>query len=215
MCGGSQCRFRYRSPLVSNLVEHTENESRKKKRKPEKSHQRLDCNALEKAEVRDSFKEVLQRSLTTSANNYTVSGIEPLSESLSKEIVSSLHKTANSVLPVINTKRRVLEIWRDDKTLNSLIDNRAQSQRSSQIYKSYTKKIKKRVRQLKNSKLQKEADELNDYDNRKQVEKLLRAMKDSSSTFKETKQKIQCDPGKLKEYFAKHFMDAEDRQEPT
>ena len=74
------------------------------------------------------------------------------------KIVSSLHKTANSVLPVAAKKSRVLEIWRDDTLLNNLLNNRAKCHQSSENYKQYTKQVKKRVRQLKNIKIQKEAE---------------------------------------------------------
>ena len=141
---------------------------------------KLECDALNKLDVRNTFKEVLE----TNLRNHSVSEKGPSWEILSEKIVSSLHKTANSVLPVAAKKSRVLEIWRDDTLLNSLLNNRAQCHQSSENYKQYTKQVKKRVRQLKNIKLQKEADAINEHASRKDVEKLFRAMKSDGSAYK-------------------------------
>ena len=65
--------------------------------------------------------------------------------------------------------------------------------------------MKKRVKYLRNKKLHLEAQEINDYASRRQVEKLYRSFKSENSCFKEIKSTRRCDPSKLKQYFQKHF----------
>ena len=58
---------------------------------------------------------------------------------------------------------------------------------------------------LRNLKLQKEADEINENACQREVAELYRCMKSDITAFKEIKKKPQCDPNNLKEYFMKHF----------
>ena len=74
------------------------------------------------------------------------------------------------------------EIWKDDHVLNLLIEQRSKVLRASNEHKEFSKKIKKRVIFLRNEKLAKEAHELNNYSNRRQVEELYNSFKSDHLT---------------------------------
>ena len=74
--------------------------------------------------------------------------------------------------------------------------------------------IKSRIHKLKNEKLRLEADELNSFATKKEIEALYKSFKSEGSTFREMKRKNNCDPQKMKEYFAKHFGQPEKSEEP-
>ena len=67
------------------------------------------------------------------------------------------------------------------------------------------KEIKKRVNHLRNEKVAKEVDELNEYANKKQVENLFRSFKSDNSSFKSPTPKRGCEPAAMKTYFEQHF----------
>ena len=76
----------------------------------------------------------------------------------------------------------------------------------SDEYKILTKKIKKRVNQLKNEKFAKEVEKINEYANKKQIEDLYRSFKSDNSSFSKYKSKTGgCDQNALKTYFKRHF----------
>ena len=71
-----------------------------------------------------------------------------------------------------------------------------------------TKKIKSRVKSLKNQRLSLEAKAINENANRREIEELYRRMKSQDSALKNLKQGSQWplkDTSKLKEYFLQHF----------
>ena len=72
-------------------------------------------------------------------------------------------------------------------------------------YKELTKRIKKRVKHLRNQRLQKEADEINEYANRRKIEDMFRKIKDCDPAFKKLGTEKKCDPKKLKDFFEQHF----------
>ena len=53
--------------------------------------------------------------------------------------------------------------------------------------------------------MQSEADEINEFATKRQVEELFKSIKSDGSTFKNTKRANVCDPEKLKDYFRNHF----------
>ena len=95
-----------------------------------------------------------------------------------------------------------------------MLKRRTQSDIQSLEHKIISKKIKKRVGYLRNEKLRIEAEEINYYASKRQVEELYRTIKADSSTFKNTRQKRGCDPTKLKEYFKHHFNRITDKEDP-
>ena len=126
-------------------------------------------------------------------------------EQISSSIIKCLNTAAESSLPKI-TKKKTKEIWKDDGVLNELLKQRDDIPRGSDEYKILTKKIKKRVNNLKNEKCAKEADELNEYANKKQIEDLYRSFKSDNSSFTKYKPKSGgCDQSVMKAYFKKHF----------
>ena len=90
--------------------------------------------------------------------------------------------------------------------LNSILNKRNGLIRNSEDYKDLTKKLKKQVNKLRNQKLNNEANEINQYSSRKQIEDLYRTFKADNSSFKEVKTSNRCEPQKLKEYFKQHFQ---------
>ena len=75
---------------------------------------------------------------------------------------------------------------------------RASRQRKlSNEYKNLTKSIKKRVKKLRNENIRKEADEINSYATKRQIEALYRSFKYEGTSFKDVKQNDKCDPQKL------------------
>ena len=81
-------------------------------------------------------------------------------------------------------------------------------------YKDVTKKVKNKVRWLKNKKLELEADALNTFANKRQVDDLFRRLKSDNSTFLDTNRKQKCASNNLKEHFKRHFNIEEDINEP-
>ena len=65
------------------------------------------------------------------------------------------------------------EIWKEDLELNNALNLRATKVKGSEEHKLLNKHIKKRVRQLKNSKLRLEANEINSYATKRDMENLF------------------------------------------
>lgn len=126
-------------------------------------------------------------------------------DTISERLIKVLNEAANITLPKKKKIESTREIWKDDELLNILLLERGKSQRGSQVYRTLTKKIKKRVNKLRNDKMKQEAEEINQFATNREVEELFRSFKSDGSTFKTTKRKNGCDQDKLKKYFEKHF----------
>ena len=127
-------------------------------------------------------------------------------ESYSTRIINALNKS-EEVLPTAQKKDKVTELWKEDTEFNDLLNARNKLMRGTPEYKSITKLIKKRTWFLRNEKIKTEADEINLYADRKEVEKLYRSIKRESTVFQNLPRKEKCDPKKLTEYFAQHFSE--------
>ena len=136
------------------------------------------------------------------------------STEISDKLIECLKTAGNSVLPPSTKRTAYNEIWKDDVELNRIIDKRKSIERDSENYKKLTKLLKKRVNHLRNEKLAKEADEINEHATRREVENLYRCMKTVSNTFAEVKRKKKCDPSLLKSHFMKHFNPAPSTEDP-
>lgn len=79
---------------------------------------------------------------------------------LSDDLVQLLKEAADECLPKKSTKDKDNEIWKNDGMLNVLLSERCGYSVRSAEYKAVTKKIKKRVSQLRNIKMQAEANEI-------------------------------------------------------
>ena len=77
---------------------------------------------------------------------------------------------------------------------------RRKSQGGSLSSRSLTKIIKKRVNKLLNKKMKQEAEEINQFATKREVEELFRSFIADGSTFKSTKRRSGCDQDKLKEH---------------
>ena len=123
---------------------------------------------------------------------------------------------ANKILRKKKKVEDTKEIWKDDEILNVLLVERTNLQKRSQPHKDLTKKIKRRVNKLRNAKLQQEADEINHFAAKREVEDLFRSFKVDRSTFKSTKRKYRCDQEKLREFFTRHFsLTVDENDEPN
>ena len=71
------------------------------------------------------------------------------------------------------------------------------------------------MKHLRNEKLKKEAEEINQFANKRQIENLFRAFKDDNHAFKTPFKSTKCDPTKLKDYFYNHFLDKTNSIEPS
>ena len=61
--------------------------------------------------------------------------------------------------------------------------------------------------------MKQEADDINNFASKSEVEELYRAFKDDSSTFKESKNRNKCDPAILRLHFETHF--SSDAEQPA
>ena len=123
---------------------------------------------------------------------------------MNANIITLLNTAAESTLPNLS-KKKVKEMWKDDEVLNNLLKQRETILPNCEQHKSLTKEIKKRVSHLRNEKVAKEVDELNDYANKRQIENLFRSFKSDNSSFKSTIPKRGCEPAAMKTYFQQHF----------
>ena len=137
----------------------------------------------------------------------------PTAEEISNNLVSSLKTAASEVLPN-KTKTCIRQVWKDDQDLNSLLEERALTEKASIAYKKLTKSIKSRIMKLRNDKMRSEADEINNFATKREIERLFKSFKNDGSTFRNIKEGKGCNPQKLTEYFAKHFGPREDKQDP-
>ena len=110
-------------------------------------------------------------------------GIES-SEEISNWIEDSLKNAAKDVLPQ-KVKRNVKQVWKDDSVLNDLLERKALCNRKSIEHKQLCKKVKSRIRKIRNDKVSAEANELNTYASKREIETLYKAFKYDGSNFKQ------------------------------
>ena len=75
------------------------------------------------------------------------------------------------------TKENTKEIWKDDKVLNELVEQRKNLTKDTDEYKIVTKNAKKHVRYLRNQKLDEEAKQINQFSNKNNIQDLFRSFK--------------------------------------
>ena len=96
-------------------------------------------------ELRASFlnvvKEEMRKPIMQNSSN--------LPEQMNANIVTLLKTAAESTLPKLS-KKKVKEMWKDDKLLNDLLKQRKNVLPSCEQHKKLTKEIKKRVNHLRN-----------------------------------------------------------------
>ena len=185
--------------LTTSLCTPCTRRSRRTPKSPPKKAE-PDITALHNETMRNFYVEVIDKNLASIKNQDA-----PSANEMSRNIIEIINTAAAKALPTKKKMSSDKQLWRDDVELNSLLEERKNVTIGSQLHKAITKKIKKRVNRLRNEKLQGEADEINDFANKRQVEEPYRSMKSDNSTFKNTRHKSGCDPQELKKYFAKHF----------
>ena len=184
--------------IVTNLS--TPRCKRARWRKREKKEKPRNLKALETQETRKDYAREI-------ANKTPITDQEESIEMKSQKIVIALKQAAQNSIPQ-KASKTAREIWKCDEELNLALQERSQLQRDSIAYKEASQKIKKRVRFLRNQKLEIEADELNQYANKRQIENLFKAFKADNHAFKTCPTRQKCDPAKLKEYFHDHFKNS-------
>ena len=162
-----------------------------------------DVSALKYPEIADSFLHSIESQLINK------------SVSTSDKMVQVLKTAGDASLPLMTKKEKINEIWKEDKVFNDLLDNRRKHSIGSLEYKIYTKKIKTRIRFLRNEKLKREAEEINENANRREIEELYRRLKTDAMPFKNLRNKQKCDPVKLKKHFTEHFSKHQETANPT
>ena len=168
-----------------------------------------DLKAFQIPTIEKSFLESIKNQLSNDNEAVNRSGVET-----SEKIVNLLITAGEATLPRSTRKERVNQIWKNDEEFNSLLNKRQKHQVGSNEYKMFTKKIKTRIKHLRNEKLKREADAINENASRRKIEELYRQMKNDTMTFKNLREKEKCDPHKLRKYFVSHFNELSVTPEP-
>lgn len=191
--------------LITTLETPKDKKTRWKPRPP--GRRILDIKKLTDAHYQSEYRlKVSEEILKRKSDGLTI-------DEVSDNLVKSLSNAAAETLPNLN-KKKISQLWKDDSALNKLLDDRAKTTKDSIQYVKISRMIKSRIRKLRNEKLRLEADELNSFATKREIEALYKSFKSEGSTFREMKRKNDCDPQKMKEYFAKHFGLPENSEEP-
>ena len=184
--------------LLTEMYTPTTRRARWKKKKIRMTTKK-NVSLLRDIEIKTHFCDKINEKLT--AQNIR----RETTEETSKTMVAMVTDVANTVLPNLKRGNAHDQVWKKDAVLNELLNQRMDSTTGSERHKELTKQIKKRVKHLRNERLKREADEMNDYANRRKIEQLFKQVKFDNSPFKNIKTNSKCDPTKLKEHFQKHF----------
>ena len=84
-------------------------------------------------------------------------------------------------MPKKNKTKSFKETWKKDSQLNKLLNERVVLQKNSVTYKRLSRLIKKRVNVLRNERISQEANEINEYANRRKIEDLYRSFKSDTT----------------------------------
>ena len=123
---------------------------------------------------------------------------------ISQNIINSLTDIAANTLPE-KTEVKSKELWKNDNVLNSLIAERGKMEIQSASFKEKTNAIKKRIKTLSNKKTKSEAESINNFASKREIEELCRSFKNDNETFAKSTKTAGCDTTKLKYYFKNHF----------
>ena len=142
--------------------------TRKARKKPKYKPRKLslDINSLNENSIETKFNGELIKQLDRSKKD------SPSLENLSSNITNALQEAAKNTLSATKKINKYYEIWKEDKELNKLLQNREVTEKHSNSYKRLSKEIRKRVNILKNMKLKQEADEINENASRREIAEL-------------------------------------------
>ena len=191
--------------LVTSLSTPRDKKSRWKPKNTPKSNP--DIKLLLEHDYKAQFIQISSESLKRKQD------VDKSAEAITTRLIDSLSEAAAVVLPKKDAPK-VNQIWKNDAELNDLLQRRSIANTSSPEYKKLSKSIKSRVRKLKNEKMRKEAQDINTFATKREIESLYKSFKDDGSTFKQIRNKDGCDPQKLKQYFEKHFQKPKAQEDP-
>ena len=174
--------------------------TRKARRKPKRPPKQpvSDKKTLYDPTIREKYVDSIDTYLRNSPTHICPS-------EMSENIIHILNSAAADVLPKKSKSESNYELWKRDERMNQLLKERSRMNMGSLAYKELSKKIKRRIALLRNEKLRREAEEINDYANFRQIEELFRNIKSDGSTFKNIHHKLECDIDKLQTHFMNHF----------
>ena len=191
--------------LVTSLVTPKDKKSRWKKR--QKPFRKPDAKLLRETKYMEQYAKQCTDDLKQHENN--CNSVDEISEKLKQTLTTA----ASNILPV-KSPTKTNEIWKDDEILNGLLRERTEKTKSSNEKIILTRKIKRRVLALRNKKLLNEANELNDFSTKREIEVMYKSFKNDGSSFKPIKENNKCDKQKLQEYFSSHFGSPKDDPDP-
>ncbi len=170
----------------------TRNARKRYCKNPTPPKKRLDLKKLSDPNIRARFSTRINEQIRNTKNeNIHVS-------SRSQNLINVISESANEILPEKLKTMDTSTKFHDDEQLNELLNTRSKESKASNTYKLLTKKIKKRVRYLRNDRLRREAEQINSHATRRQTEELFCLMKNNDSSFKSLKNTGKCEPQKLK-----------------
>ena len=107
--------------------------TKKARRKPKKKifPAKLDVKALKNIEIEQSFTTAVTQELVDSQIELT-----------SSKIINCLHNAAHKTLPRKCKNSRANEIWKNDESLNSLLNERVRLSKNSTEYKCSSRIVK-------------------------------------------------------------------------
>ena len=183
--------------LITELRTPTTRNARWRER-PIPKPPRLNIAALQDATLQIQYANETEKQLNRPLTNEST-------EECSTRIVNTLNTAARTVIPPAARSNEENEIWRRDYEFNNIIVERQAVDKTTDAYKELTKRLKKRIRFLRNERLRQEANAINSLATKREVEELYRRMKSDSSTFKSARSSNKCHPSRLKEHFTQHF----------
>ena len=136
---------------------------------------KVNIKELQDPVIMQKYTETVSDKLRNSSNDNEPSIVN--TGSMMENIVKALQSAAEETLQPKPKQKKVNELWKDDTTLNELLDQRSKKQCGTSEYKDITKKVKKHVRYLKNLKFKQEANEINSHVTKREVEELFRCVK--------------------------------------
>ena len=154
--------------VTSCLATPTTKKARRKFSKSNQSRTIIDPKSLDDTKIKAQFIEALSNEL-----NKAPELDRP--DDIGSDLAKCLQDAASATLSNKKKNTETNEIWKNDKTLNFILETRKRFVPSSLAYKYLTKTLKKRVNKLKNEKLAKEALEINKYATNRDVENLYRS----------------------------------------
>ena len=126
--------------LLTTLATPKDKKSRWKPRSPLK--QNLNIKLLAEHQYQSDYnKKSVEEIRKWKCSNISAAQI-------SENLVKSLTNAASEVLPN-NTRKNIRQLWKDDQSLNRLLEERAITVKDSADYKRITKFIKSLIRKLK------------------------------------------------------------------